>query len=183
MKLAIFDLVRCDLSVWARVKKRPSSFFLFMQLVLLEPGFQMVFLFRLREFAVRVPLVGRFVRRLMWYWSTIWFGSDVGVDLQCAGGLYCPHPFGIVINGQCRIGQNVTILQGVTLGISDDAMEAPNILDGSYLGAGSTVLGRTVVGPFAKVGAGAVVLVDVPQGETFVGVPARAAGRDRSVTM
>jgi serine O-acetyltransferase len=73
-----------------------------------------------------------------------------------------------------EIGDEVTILHNVTIGRKDTpAVRAPRIGRGVYLSAGSTILGDIEIGDFAKVGAGAVVTMDVPAGCTAVGVPAR----------
>lgn len=171
--MSLLGKLGMDVNVWAHAKKRPASFSLFIYLVLLEPGFQLAFIFRIRETLVNVPFFGRFLRRILWYWTTIYFSSDIGVDLKCGGGVYFPHPFGIVINGQCQIGENVTILHNVTLGINRDALSAPILLDGCYVGAGATCLGPVIIGEKARLGAGAVLLTDMPSNSSYVGIPAR----------
>lgn len=79
---------------------------------------------------------------------------------------------GIVINPACIVGDNVKINQHVTLGGTGEK-GCPVIGDNVYIGAGAKVLGGVRVGNFAKIGANAVVLRDVPEGATAVGVPAR----------
>ena len=88
--------------------------------------------------------------------------------------VFLDHATGIVIGARSSIGDGVTILQNVTIGRKpDNPARAPRIGRGVLLSSGSTVIGDVSIGDFAKVGAGAVVMQDVPAGCTAVGVPAR----------
>lgn len=78
-----------------------------------------------------------------------------------------PHGY-VVINGTAKIGKNVTILQYCTIG--DEGAE---IEDGVAIGAGSSVIGAVHIGKNAVIGAGAVVVKDIPDNAVAVGVPAR----------
>jgi serine O-acetyltransferase len=87
--------------------------------------------------------------------------------------VFLDHGTGIVVGAFVTIGDDVTILQNVTLGRSGAGSDSPTIGRGVYLSAGATILGKVTVGDFAKIGAGAMVLNDVPPGCTAVGTPAR----------
>ncbi|BAM91415.1 putative serine acetyltransferase [Bradyrhizobium oligotrophicum S58] len=88
--------------------------------------------------------------------------------------VFLDHATGIVIGAFAAIGDDVTILQNVTIGRLDALPgRAPRIGRGVLLSSGTTVLGDVEVGDFAKVGAGAVVTSDVPAGCTAIGTPAR----------
>ncbi|ANV99477.1 serine O-acetyltransferase [Bradyrhizobium icense] len=88
--------------------------------------------------------------------------------------VFLDHATGIIIGAFAVIGDEVTILQNVTIGRKHaEPDRAPKIGRGVLLSAGSTILGNVSVGDFAKIGAGAVVEHDVPPGCTAVGVPAR----------
>jgi serine O-acetyltransferase len=88
--------------------------------------------------------------------------------------VFLDHATGIIIGAFAVIGDEVTILQNVTIGRQQAEPEhAPDIGRGVLLSAGSTILGKVSVGDFARIGAGAVVEQDVPAGCTAVGVPAR----------
>ena len=88
--------------------------------------------------------------------------------------VFLDHATGIIIGAFAVIGDEVTILQNVTIGRKPSEPDrAPTIGRGVYLSAGSTMIGRVSIGDFAKVGAGAIVEHDVPPGCTAVGVPAR----------
>jgi serine O-acetyltransferase len=88
--------------------------------------------------------------------------------------VFLDHATGIIIGAFAVIGDEVTILQNVTIGRKhSEADRAPKIGRGVYLSAGSSIIGGVSIGDFAKIGAGAVVTSDVPAGCTAVGVPAR----------
>ena len=82
-----------------------------------------------------------------------------------------PHPNGIVIHPEAKVGPNCFILQQVTLAVS--ANGAPQLGGDVLVGSGAKVLGGVRIGDKARIGANAVVLQDVPAGATAVGVPAR----------
>ena len=88
--------------------------------------------------------------------------------------VFLDHATGIIIGAFAVIGDEVTILQNVTIGRKpSDPDRAPRIGRGVLLSTGATIVGDVGVGDFAKIGAGAVVEHDVPGGCTAVGVPAR----------
>jgi serine O-acetyltransferase len=132
------------------------------------PGLRAVLWFRvaglLRELGVRgVSLLIQ--QRLLTR-----FGLDLPFMIPAGGGFYIPHPVGTTIMAE-RIGDNVTIVGAVTIGLRDGRV--PTIGDRAYLGAGARVLGGISLGEDCRVGANAVVLDDVPAGATAIGVPAR----------
>ena len=88
--------------------------------------------------------------------------------------VFLDHATGIIIGALAVIGDEVTILQNVTIGRKPSHPDrAPRIGRGVLLSAGSTIVGDVSIGDFARIGAGAVVEHDVPGGCTAVGVPAR----------
>jgi serine O-acetyltransferase len=90
--------------------------------------------------------------------------------------VFLDHATGIIVGALASIGDEVTIMQNVTIGRKQaDPGRAPRIGRGVLLSTGATVLGDVSIGDFAKVGAGSVVTGDVPAGCTAVGVPARLA--------
>lgn len=104
------------------------------------------------------------------FWTTI-CGADVPLNCQLGGGLLMPHPNGIVIHPDVRVGPNCLIFQQVTLGSNGHGV--PTIGGHVDIGAGAKVLGPLQVGDDARIGANAVVIHDVPAGCTVVGIPAR----------
>jgi serine O-acetyltransferase len=104
------------------------------------------------------------------FWSVV-TAADVPLNCQLAGGLLMPHPSGVVIHPEARVGPNCLLLQQVTL-------VAGVVLEGHVdVGAGAKIVRPVHVGKHARIGANAVVLEDVPEGATVVGVPARIVGR------
>ena len=88
--------------------------------------------------------------------------------------VYLDHATGIVIGANVVIGDEVTILQNVSIGRHGELpMRSPRIGRGVFIGSGATILGDISVGDFAKIGAGTVVTSDVPGGCTAIGNPAR----------
>jgi serine O-acetyltransferase len=102
-------------------------------------------------------------------------GADIHPAARIGTGILLDHGTGVVVGETAVIGNNVSILHGVTLGGSgkERGDRHPKIADGVMLGAGAAVLGNIHVGECAKVGAGSVVLDDVPAHCTVAGVPAR----------
>jgi serine O-acetyltransferase len=104
------------------------------------------------------------------FWSTV-TGADIPLNCEIGGGLSMPHPNGIVIHPDSRIGPNCMIFQQVTLGMSHGGV--PQIGGHVDIGAGAKLLGAIQVGDHARIGANAVVMCDVPADTTAVGIPAR----------
>jgi serine O-acetyltransferase len=114
---------------------------------------------------------GRRMAVLRHRWWSLVTGADIPLNCKLEGGLLLPHPNGIVIHPDARIGPNCLIFHQVTIG---DANGGVPTLEGHVdVGAGAKILGSLTVGRHAKIGANAVVLTDVPAGATAVGVPAR----------
>jgi serine O-acetyltransferase len=88
-------------------------------------------------------------------------------------GVFLDHGTGIVVGAGVQVGDDVTILQNVTLGRGKAGGGAPVIGRGVLLSADASIIGDVIVGDFAKIGAGSVVTMDVPAGCTAVGVPAQ----------
>jgi serine O-acetyltransferase len=103
------------------------------------------------------------------------FQIDIHPGAKLGSGLFLDHGTGIVIGETAVVGDEVSMLHGVTLGGTgaERGDRHPKIGKGVLLGAGAKVLGNIVVGDYAKVASGSVVLKPVPAGCTVAGVPAR----------
>lgn len=102
-------------------------------------------------------------------------GIEIHPAAKIGDGLFIDHGHGVVIGETAEIGNNVTIYQGVTLGGTGKGIgkRHPTIMDNVMISAGAKILGPVTVGEGSKVGAGSVVLKDVPPNCTVVGVPGR----------
>src|SRR5699024_11722864 len=82
---------------------------------------------------------------------------------------------GVVVGERCEIGDHVTIYQGVTLGGTrhEKGKRHPTIKDNALIATGAKILGNITIGEYSKVGGGSVVLKDVPDHSTVVGIPGR----------
>jgi serine O-acetyltransferase len=100
-------------------------------------------------------------------------GIEIHPAAKIAGGVFIDHGTGVVIGETAEIEEGVVIYQGVTLGGTgkQTGKRHPTIKKGAMISAGAKVLGGFTVGEYAKIGAGAVVLKDVPPYATVVGVP------------
>src|SRR5581483_9691448 len=109
------------------------------------------------------------------FWSAI-TGTDIPLLCEIGGGLLIPHPNGIVIHPDAKIGVNCLIFQQVTIGTRGPT-GAP-VIDGHVdIGAGAKLLGSIRVGAHARVGANAVVLDNVPEGKIAIGIPAKIVSK------
>lgn len=108
-------------------------------------------------------------------------GMDVHPAASIGSGIMIDHGTGIVIGETAVIGDNVSLLQGVTLGGTgkESGQRHPKIKEGVLIGAGAKILGNVTIGRAAKVGAGSVVLSDVPEHVTVAGVPAKIVGKPK----
>ncbi|MCP4323899.1 MAG: serine O-acetyltransferase [Psychromonas sp.] len=122
----------------------------------------------------RVPLALYLQNR-----SSELFAVDVHPAAKIGKGIMFDHATGVVVGETAIIEDNVSILQGVTLGGTgkDCGDRHPKIREGVMIGAGAKVLGNIEIGTGAKIGSGSVVLEPVPAHTTVAGVPARIVGR------
>jgi len=101
----------------------------------------------------------------------VWGGCIIGRGADFGEGFVLVHSHGVVINTSVKGGRNVVIEHQVTIGAEKGL--SPVLGDEVFVGAGARILGAIKIGNGAKVGANAVVLDDVPDGATVVGIPAR----------
>lgn len=114
---------------------------------------------------------------------SVTLGVDIHPAAQIGSGLMLDHATGIVVGETAVIDDDVSILHAVTLGGTgkESGDRHPKIRRGVLLAAGCKVIGNIEVGEGAKVGAGSVVLTDVPPGATVAGVPAKIVGKSTGV--
>jgi serine O-acetyltransferase len=95
----------------------------------------------------------------------------IGRGADFGPGLVILHSFGIVINSRVKAGRNLVLEHGVTIGAEKN--QSPTLGDNVFIGAGAKIIGPVRIGSDVKIGANAVVIRDVPDGATVVGIPAR----------
>ncbi|HHT57489.1 serine O-acetyltransferase EpsC [Herbinix luporum] len=107
-------------------------------------------------------------------------GIEIHPGATIGKGLFIDHGIGVVIGETAIIGDNVTLYQGVTLGGTgkEKGKRHPTIGNNVMISAGAKVLGSFTIGENSKIGAGSVVLSEVPPNSTVVGVPGRIVKRD-----
>ena len=103
------------------------------------------------------------------------YGIDLPYSVTLGRRVIIEHQGAIVIHGNCVIGDDCIIRQGVTLGnrYLERPFEAPKLGDRVNIGAGAKILGGVVIGDDVNIGANAVVLSEIPPGQTAVGIPAK----------
>lgn len=114
-----------------------------------------------------------FFARVISQFSRFLTGIEIHPAAKIGRRFFIDHGMGVVIGETCEIGDNCTIYQGVTLGGTgkEGGKRHPTLKDNVLVAAGAKVLGSITLGEWAKVGAGSVVLKDVPDNSTVVGIP------------
>ena len=125
-----------------------------------------------RQYFVLARLVSHIARFLT--------GIDIHPGATLGPGLFIDHGMGLVIGETAELGSNVTLYQGVTLGGTgkEKGKRHPTIGDNVVVSSGAKVLGSFTVGSNSKIGAGSVVLKEVPPNSVVVGVPGRIVTKD-----
>ncbi|SET01914.1 serine O-acetyltransferase [Anaerobranca gottschalkii] len=155
------------------VKDRDPAAKNVLEIILCYPGVHALFFHRIahrlykRRFMVLARLISQFSRFLT--------GIEIHPGAKLGKGIFIDHGSGVVIGETAEVGDNVTIYQGVTLGGTgkEKGKRHPTIKENCVIGAGAKVLGAFTVGANSKIGAGAVVLEEVPPNSTVVGVPGK----------
>ena len=106
------------------------------------------------------------------------FQTDINPAARIGKGIFLDHATGLVVGETAVVGDNVSILHGVTLGGTgkEGSDRHPKIGNGVLIGAGAKILGNIHIGNCSRVAAGSVVLKEVPAKTTVAGVPARVVG-------
>lgn len=118
--------------------------------------------------------IGAILRHLGQFLFSCHIGSHASIGDDC---VFQHNGLGVVVSEHAIVGNRCMIYQHVTIGaLEDGSDEVPTIGNDVVIGAGATLLGPIRIGDGARIGAGAVVLKDVPAGATAVGVPAKILG-------
>ena len=161
----------------AIVKERDPAIHNSME-VLLYPSFKVMLHYRLAHKLYNRKMY--FLARYISQRAARRTGIEIHPGATIGEGLFIDHGNGVIIGETTIIGNNVTLYQGVTLGGTgkEHGKRHPTICDNVMISAGAKVLGSFTVGENSKIGAGSVVLEEVPPNCTVVGVPGRIVKRD-----
>ncbi|MDQ0215689.1 serine O-acetyltransferase [Oikeobacillus pervagus] len=121
-----------------------------------------------------------FIARVISQISRFFTGIEIHPGATIGRRFFIDHGMGVVIGETCEIGDNVTLYQGVTLGGTgkEKGKRHPTVKDNALIATGAKVLGSIIVGENSKIGAGSVVLKDVPPNSTVVGIPGKVVIQD-----
>ncbi|HCF96203.1 MAG: serine O-acetyltransferase [Verrucomicrobiota bacterium] len=142
------------------------------EVILSYPGFHALLLHRICHCLhsnFHIPVLPRLLSQLTRFLT----GIEIHPGATIGEGVFIDHGMGVVIGETAEVGNNVTIYQGVTLGGTgkEAGKRHPTVEENVVVGAGAKVLGNIRVGHHSMVGAGSVVLKDVPPSCTVVGIP------------
>jgi serine O-acetyltransferase len=171
----MFARVREDI---ASVLERDPAARSKLEVLLCYPGLWAVWFHRFAFLLWRAKL--RLLARIVSQIARFYTGVDIHPAALLGRRLFIDHATGVVIGETAIVGSDVTIYQGVTLGGTGKGhgKRHPTICDGVFIGNNANVLGNITVGANSRVGAGSVVLTDVPPNSTVVGVPAHIVYRN-----
>ena len=165
--------LRADIRRWQYASIKEAFYIIF------EPGLWAVIIYRFGRFLflIDIPVVKifiRFIAYLMMKVSEILFGVSIKAGTDIGPGLFIGHTGAVIVHPNAQIGENLSIGTGVIIGERGLGKGGyPIIGNDVYVGVGAKILGNIKIGNKVKIGANAVVVKDIPDGSTAVGVPAR----------
>lgn len=117
----------------------------------------------------KIPLLPK----LFLWMIRILFSADIPLGIKIGKGSIIKHNgLGVVLHNKCVIGENVTIMQNVTIG-GRNGRGAPILENNVFVGVGACILGNVIIGENSMIGANAVVIKDVPKNVVVGGIPAK----------
>ncbi|MSR15131.1 MAG: serine O-acetyltransferase [Gammaproteobacteria bacterium] len=169
----MFDQLRDDIrSIFARDPAARNT----LELLTTYPGVHALIIHRGSHCLWRLGF--KWLARLLSYFGRFLTGIEIHPGASIGRRFFIDHGMGVVIGETAEIGDDCTLYHGVTLGGTtwNKGKRHPTLHNGVVIGAGAKVLGPITVGENARVGSNAVVVKDVPEGATVVGIPGRIAG-------
>ena len=163
------------------IKKRDPAAKSIIGIVLTYPGVKAVFLHKISHFfhLAGFELIGRIISQITRFFT----GVEIHPGAKIGKNLFIDHGMGVVIGETSEIGDNVTIYHAVTLGGSSPSIDSerqrhekrhPTIGNDVVVGSGAQIIGPIKIGNGARIAANAVVVKDVDDNATMVGIPAKA---------
>lgn len=171
----MWKLLKEDIDVIFEQDPAARSYF---EVVLTYAGLHAIWAHRLAHFFFKKKLF--FLARAISQISRFFTGIEIHPGAVIGRRLFIDHGMGVVVGETCEIGNDVTLYQGVTLGGTgkERGKRHPTLADNVLVATGAKVLGSITVGENSKVGAGSVVLKDVPPNSTVVGIPGKVVIQD-----
>jgi serine O-acetyltransferase len=175
LRMSLLSRIREDIN---SVLERDPAARSRLEVLLCYPGLWAVWIHRIAHALWRAKL--RLPARMLSQVARFFTGVDIHPGALLGRRLFIDHAIGVVIGETAIVGSDVTLYQGVTLGGTgkQHGKRHPTICDGVFIGNNANVLGNITVGENSRVGAGSVVLSDVPPNSTVVGVPAHIIYRN-----
>ena len=171
----MFDHLRRDIQT---VLERDPAARSRLEILFCYPGVHALAIHRLAHalWTRRWTTAGRFVSHVGRFVT----GIEIHPGARLGPGLFIDHGMGVVIGETTEVGENVTLLQGVTLGGTSLKKEKrhPTLGNNVVVGAGAKIIGAFMIGDGSRIGAGSVVVREVPPNSVVVGVPGRVTHRD-----
>ncbi|MFH1448353.1 MAG: serine O-acetyltransferase EpsC [Candidatus Micrarchaeota archaeon] len=151
------------------------------EILICYPGVHAIILHRIAHvlYNTGVPIIPRVIS----HFSRFFTGIEIHPGARIGGGFFIDHGMGVVIGETTEIKENVMLFQGVTLGGTGlhKGKRHPTLEDNVIVGAHATVLGPITIGKGSKIGAGSVVVHEVPPNSTVVGIPGKVLKRDKGI--
>ena len=163
------------------IKKRDPAAKSLLSVILTYPGVKAVFFHQISNFFYKAgfDLIARIISQTVRFFT----GIEIHPGAKIGKNLFIDHGMGVVIGETSEIGNNVTIYHAVTLGGSSPSIDSerqrhekrhPTIGDDVVIGSGAQIIGPIRVGNKSRIASNAVVVKDVPDNATMVGIPAKA---------
>ena len=171
----MFDTIRRDVQA---VRERDPAARSTLEVLLCYPGVHALAFHRIAHAIWRRGW--RIPARFLSHVARFLTGIEIHPAAKIGSGLFIDHGMGVVIGETAEVGENVTLLQGVTLGGTSLKREKrhPTLGDNVVVGAGAKIIGAFKIGDGSRIGAGSVVVREVPTNSVVVGVPGRVTYRD-----
>ncbi|MBI1290862.1 serine O-acetyltransferase [bacterium] len=177
-RYGLFECIRRDFASALSNDPAARGPFAALEVALTYPGFHATVLHRFTHEVYKLGIP--FLPKAMSMLNRFLTGIEIHQAAQIGPGFFIDHGMGVVVGETAIVGEDCMLFHGVTLGGTGKATgkRHPTLLNGVVVGAGAKVLGNITVGNNCYVGANSVVLKDVPDNSTVVGIPGRVVARD-----